>query len=699
MSYRIGIDVGGTFTDLCVVDLETGDLATGKTATVAADPGRAVARAVAAVAAARGRSLAELLGETELVVYGTTVSTNAVITGRVGKVGLLATAGFRDVLAIREGAKGSAFDYRVDYPAPYVPRSLTLPVRGRIGAEGAILEPLEPEDVRQAARRLLAAGVDAIAVAFLWSFVNPEHELAARELVLAEAPGIPCVLSHEVNPILREYRRTIATAIDASLQTVVRPHLASVEAALRDAGLRSELLVISSSGGVMSVPEMAARPIFTVGSGPTLAPVAAREAARRNGIDADDLLVVDMGGTSFDISLVSGGRVHVSRETRVGADLLGIARVDVRSIGAGGGSVASVDEGGVLHVGPASAGAEPGPACYGRGGERPTVTDADLILGYLPAGGTFGDSVTLDLGAAERAVGSIAGRLGVDLVTAAAAIYATVNQNMVNAIEDATIRVGVDPAESTLVAGGGASGAHVVAIARELGIGRALVPAQAGTLSAWGGLVSDIRHDFSAARFVRSDDGDLDALGGVLAALVASSERFLRSTGRDESTWLLLGSCEARYAGQIWELELPLPEVPLDVRRLPDLVERFHRLHEQTYGFSEPGQVVEFLQWTVGAVARIDSNDVGSVAVAAGGAEGRRRAFFEDSWHEVRVLPGELARTASEVDGPAIVEDATTTVVVPPGWTLEPGGDGAFLLVDRVRLGDPLAAARELSST
>jgi N-methylhydantoinase A len=688
VTYRIGIDVGGTFTDICLYDEADRLLETFKTPTTPGEPGVGLRTGLTGVAAGRGVELRDLLGRTGLVVYGTTASTNAVLTGRVGAVGLLCTAGFRDVLAIREGAKDDGFDYRVDFPPPYVPRRLTLPVRERVSAEGEIEVPLEPEDIESAVELLHRERVDAVAVAFLWSFMNPAHELAARELVRRSWPGVPCVLSHEVNPIPREYRRTIATVINASLEPVMRPHLRSIEAVLRADGLTGELLVVSSGGGVLAVDEIVERPIFTVGSGPTTAPRAGLDSAQRAVAEvgaAKTLLVVDMGGTSFDLSLVRDGRVRVSRETKVGPDLLGIARVDVRSIGAGGGSIAFVDEGGVLHVGPDSAGAEPGPACYRRGGTEPTVTDADLVLGYLDAEGLLGGRLRLDLDLARVAVGKVASRLGVDETAAAYAIHATVNQNMVGGIEGITIREGVDPKDALLVAGGGACGVHVGAIAEELGIRRALIPAQAGTLSAWGALVSDIAHEFSAGRYARSDRIDVTEINELLAGCIDRARAFLAGTGRPEQTWELQGACEARYVAQIWELDVPMPGLELDEVVVEALVSRFHDLHEQTYGFAQREQPVEFLQWRVRGIARIDapSLDDQPATTAAPAAPTHRPAYVGEGWVEMSVLTGEGARRAGAVRGPALVQELTTTILVPPDWDLDVVGGGSYMLTRR----------------
>jgi N-methylhydantoinase A len=691
MRYRIGIDVGGTFTDVCVYDGAATVLDTYKEPTNRDDPGAAVSAALQAVAAHRDLTLGELLGDCELVVYGTTVGTNAIITGDVGKVGLLCTAGLRDILSIREGGKEDAFDYSVPFPAPYVPRRLTLPIRERVSSEGDVVAPLEAEDVERAVEVFKREGVDAIAVAFLWSFMHPEHELEARELVAKQWPSVHCVLSHEANPVVREYRRTIATAIDASLYPVLAPHLESIERSLQRAGLGGQLLVVSSLGGAMTVGEMITRPLYTIGSGPTMAPVAAQSvAARLEG--ARKLLVCDMGGTSFDISIVDDGRVAVSREAKVGPDLLGVARIDVHSVGAGGGSIARIDEGGVLHVGPASAGAIPGPACYGRGGTEPTVTDADLLLGYLEPEGLAGGRLPLDREAASAALSTVAGRLGEDQTLTAFAIYGTVNQLMVNGIEAVTVREGVDPADTMLVGGGGACGVHVAPIAQELGIATVLVPAHAGTLSAFGATVSDITHEFSTARFERSSRLELGSLNRLLGELKDKAEQFLAGTGRPSETWEFDGLCEARYAGQIWELVIELPALEFQADTLARLLAEFHSTHERTFGFAEPEQEIEFLQWRVRGTARTEPARIAE-ADSQTGEEAVREAYFgeERGWLAAAVLSPARVRELGKVEGPAIVQEVNTTVVVPPEWQLNVVPSVGYLLRRELGEARPLA--------
>jgi N-methylhydantoinase A len=693
--YRIGIDVGGTFTDVCVYDGSSGSLHTQKTPSTVPDPALGVRSALNAIAAERSLTFRGLLEATDLIVYGTTVSTNAVLTGRTGRVGLLCTAGFRDTLSIREGGKDDPFNWKVDYPRPYVPRGLTWPVRERVSAEGDVVAPLTEADVASGVTFFRSRNVEVVAVSYLWSIANGQHEKRTRDLVQELWPGVRCVLSHEVNPIIREYRRTVATAIDASLAPIVQPHLDSLEQMLTSNGLREQLLlIVSSGGGVMSVREILERPIYTVGSGPTMAPIAGRHSATSAGLKARDLLVVDMGGTSFDISLVRDGNVAVSRETRVGPDLLGITRADIRSIGAGGGSIAYVDRGGLLHVGPDSAGSEPGPACYGRGGMLPTVADADLLLGYMDPESILGGSIHLDTSRASTAVADVARQLAMGIEEAAFAIYSTVNQNMVGGIEATTVREGVDPAGLTLVAGGGASGLHVAAIAEAVDITTILVPVEAGTLSAFGTLVSDIAHEFGKSVHTRSDAFDYRAVNEALAALRKSAERFLQGTGRPPDSWTMDATCEARYISQIWELDVPLPAETLGEADVRTLVDRFHETHRRIHGVSQPGQPCEFLHWRLRAAAKTVAPTMKRAATGMQRPRRTRRAFLGGhGWLGIPVIDGREARTVGTLAGPLLIDESTTTILVPSKWSLSTSAAGYVMVRSRAAGDGPVHAA------
>ena len=543
MSYRMSVDIGGTFTDLVVVD-EEGRIRVFKSSTTPEDYVAAVIEHLRQASDSFGIPLEGLMQECSSfiggsLVHGSTIATNALIEKKLAKTGLICTRGFRDILTDREGGKAEPFNWDQDYPPAYLPRYLTLPVTERINAEGEIETPLLEEEVRQAVRQFQEWGVEVIAVSLIWSIVNPVHELRVGEICREEAPRIPCVLSHQVNPIIREYRRTSSTAINASLLPIVGQYVENFEKRLKEIGFPGGMLMLTSTGGVMSTEELVEKPIYSIDCGPSLAPTAGLWLGQRE-LGKADVITADMGGTSFDISCVSDGVIAVSRDVWVGDSILGVSKVDIKSIGAGGGSIAWVDSGGLLHVGPESAGAVPGPACYGRGGSRPTVTDANLVLGYIDPDFFLGGAMALRPELAEAAIRKeVAKPLGLRLEQAAFSIWSAVNVDMVSAIEDITVWQGIDPREYLFVSGGGAAGLHVIPMIQEIGASDILIPKAAGVISALGGVFADITADFSSSRFTESDRFDFAAVEGDMAELEARALAFLEGAGyrRSKGGW------------------------------------------------------------------------------------------------------------------------------------------------------------------
>lgn len=412
MTFRVGIDIGGTFTD-CVVHSEDGAPVIVKSPSTPEGFAKGFMNALSVAAERFGLPLGDFLKQTSVIVHGTTVSTNALVTRRTAATGLIVTRGHPDILTLREAPRKKTWNLRIDYPEPFIPRNRTVEVNERIDSFGQVVETLNEGSVRAAIAQLRRADVAAIAVSLLWSFVNNSHERRIGEIIAEEWPGIPISLSHAVNPIPREYRRTIATAIDASLKPIVSAYIRDLTGVLEKAGFTGRLLIANCSGGMMPPDEIIASPIQSVMSGPTLAPVAARHAA-----PGQDVIVADMGGTTFDVAAIRDGQILVAPESMIlDHDMLGLPKVDVRSVGAGGGSIAWVDQGGLLHVGPQSAGASPGPACYDKGGVAATVTDANVVLGLIDPDFFLGGAITLNRKRAEEAVAAIAGRLNLDLST------------------------------------------------------------------------------------------------------------------------------------------------------------------------------------------------------------------------------------------------------------------------------------------
>ena len=676
MSYRIAADVGGTFTDVVVTD-EAGTLTIGKAPTTLARIFAGLGDAIDDAGRQLGLERRALLAAADLFVYGTTRATNAIIEGKTARTAFLVTEGFPDILVRREGGKANPFDFTEPFPEGYVPRRLTFEIRERVDAEGEVVVALDEQQARGVLRGLGERGIDAIGVCFLWSIANPAHEMRIGELIEDELPGVAYTLSYRLNPIIREYRRASSTVIDASLKPLMQGHLREMETDLRDAGFVGELVAAISVGGVMHLDDLIERPIYAVKSGPALAPVAARTYAQAE-LEAKDVIVCDTGGTSFDVSLIRGGHIVFTRETWLGGrytgHLTGLSSVDVRSIGAGGSSIAWVDPGGLLRVGPQSAGAEPGPACYGRGGTSPTVTDAALVLGYLDADFFLGGQMWLDVAAARGVVGELGDRLALSEEEAAQAVLAIANEHMVEAIKEMTINEGVDPRESLLVAGGGAAGINIVPIARALGCSRVLVPRTASALSACGAQYSDIVGEFSASHFTNSGEFDFEGVNATLASVDAAAEAFsagLRRRGFDDFRTDYF--VEARYPYQVWDLELPMERGRFDDAGEVEALERdFHRAHERIFAVAEPGQQVECLHWKGRLTVALPRPPLHTEATNGGGARpgAYRRASFADSGVvETAILHGSMLSPGSLVEGPAVIEEPTTTIVVYPGST------------------------------
>jgi N-methylhydantoinase A len=672
---KVTCDIGGTFTDVVVSDAR-GEVRIGKSLTTPQDLLAGLVSALERAAAAIGLTLPVLLERTELFVYSTTQATNAILQGTTARTALLCTEGFPDILVRREGGSMHPYDFRRANPEPYVPRSLTFEIRERINADGEVLVALDEQRARDVLARLAALEIEAVAIALLWSVANGEHEQRLGELCAELLPGVPVTLSHVLNPVMREYRRASCAAIDASLKPLMQQHLRSIESGLRAAGLRGQLVAATSMGGVLPADHLADRPIYAAKSGPSLAPIAARLYAELE-FGAADAVVCDTGGTSFDVSLVRAGSPVFTRETWLGEPFsghhTGLASVDVRSIGAGGGSIAWVDPGGLLRVGPQSAGAEPGPACYGRGGARPTVTDAACVLGYLDPDRFLGGKMRLDEPAAHAVLTALAEQLGVDRREAAGAVLTLAGEHMVGAIREITINQGVDPREGVIVAGGGAAGLNIAVIGQALQCPRILIPQTAGALSAFGGQHSDIVFEAGASVYTDSSAFDLDALERAFAAIALSLDEFaatLPSHARDVRRERFV---EARYAHQVWTLELPMAEGALaEPAGLEQVVADFHDLHERIFAVRDPGQRIEVLQCRGRLVARPFTPPLGDGAPAAeegGEFAGRTRtAYFPGHGElEVPLIDGWTLPAGTELEGPLLVTELSTTVVVPPG--------------------------------
>ncbi|MDB5364828.1 MAG: 5-oxoprolinase [Rhodospirillales bacterium] len=665
---RFACDTGGTFTDLVVEDAD-GTWQLFKAATTADDPVRGVLDALRLAADAYGLSLAALLARGDVFVHATTHAINAVITARTARTALLTTQGHPDILLLREGGRPDPFDFRIAYPPPYIPRSLTFEIDERIDADGSVYRALDEASVIATCRELAAVKIEAVAVCLLWSVLNPVHELRVGELLARHLPGVPVTLSHLLSPTPREFRRASATAIDASLKPLMGAYLGSLTERLGQAGFAGRVLVVTSQGGVMDAAEVAAAPIHVVNSGPSMAPVAGRAYVELEG--GGDVVVADTGGTTFDVSVVRDGRIPLARELWIGAPIIGhltgFPSVDVRSVGAGGGSLARVDDGGVLHVGPDSAGAKPGPACYGRGGTVATLTDAALLLGYLDPAFFLGGTMKLDVEAAQRAMHAIAAPLGVTSDEAAAAIVELATETMTQAIVDITVKQGIDPADAILIGGGGAAGLNIVFIARRLGCKRLIIPGTGATLSAAGALISDLSADRRATRHMSTSHFDRDGANAVLERLEDECRVFAEGPGQGAIATTYSYSVEARYADQAWEIEVTLPGARFTADGDVAAFRRaFDAEHERLYAFADPASAIEIVGWRVGVACRLREPKPGTLRERVRGGAPRDRTIRLPDNRVVmaKVCAFESLPVGVLQNGPAVVESAFTSVAI-----------------------------------
>lgn len=695
MPYQVCIDIGGTFTD-CLISQPDGTLSIFKSPTTPGEFEKGFINVLHVAAEGLGLPASDFISQIDNIVHGSTVSTNALVERKTAKVGLILNEGHQDILVLREGPRKQAFSWALNYPDPFVPRHLTRTVTGRIDARGCELIPLCEEDVRAAVAHFKTLSVEAIAVGLLWSVVNPTHELRVAKLIQSEWPDVPITLSHDINPMSREYRRVIAAAFDASIKPVVRSYIEKLQDALSDAGFTGEFLLANCVGGMQPPQEMIRRPIYSVMSGPTLAPMAALALT-----DDPDVIVGDMGGTTFDVSALRDHQTIVTSESMIHDDYVGIAKVDVRSVGAGGGSIAWVDQGGLLRVGPHSAGARPGPACFGFGGTEPTVTDANAVLGIIDPDYFLGGKMSIDRSLAEKAVAKVAATLGVSTPEAAYAIYTTSNHNMVGAIEEITIREGLNPRDSLFVCGGGATAIHIAEMADILGLKRYMIPRFMAGISAFGGLISDIRRDENRVLLTSTRDFDATSVSEALADLHTQAKRFLDLAGVPEDMQKFEMSFMGRYEFQSWEIEVPFTPKGMSVAPddLATLTEKFHQMHERIYSIRSDCDTVEFTSWKMRAIGKRATQDQwcafrlpdqdGPVQTKG------QRAVYDQTTKTSRDIPvfdGMLLGAGAEISGPCLIETPTFTALLGPGHSgqMDTSGNLSVVVADRTTVQDTM---------
>jgi N-methylhydantoinase A len=658
----IGIDIGGTFTDFVSYDPATGTIANWKNLTTPKEPIEGVLQGLKEV---------DDLGDVAKIRLGTTIATNALLTRRGAKVAYVTTKGFRDVPFIQRGDRRSHYDITWIKTKPLMKRADCFEVAGRLSAKGELVEPLDEKAVRELAARIKADGtIEAIAICTLFSYIDPTHERRIREILAEELPGLPISISYDVLPKWKEYDRSSTTIADAYLKPVVSDNFQRMQKRLDTIGIGGKVGVIKSNGGESTLQGAAEAPVQMTLSGPTGAVVATRALSQLTGIM--NLVTFDMGGTSTDCSTVVDGMEHVTTSFEIEWGLpIQIPMIDIHTIGAGGGSIAWIDKGGMLRMGPQSAGADPGPACYGRGGENATVTDANVVLGRINPDYFLGGRMKLDADAAHRAVGKIATQLKLSVDAAAFAMVQIANNNMLGALRAVLLQRGLDPRDFTLVASGGAGPVHICDLMEISGIPQGLVPNYPGQFSAFGFIMTDARVDRhrTVQQISKSFDGRratdamTELVNGAIGELVAQ--------GYSQKIEIYR-SIEARYLGQNHELELTFPANEFTDETIKDMWKRFHEEHERRFGFSIPGETIETVNLKVVAVATSEKPRMRDLEKGSGAprASGRRKVRFEDGWHDVPTYDRGTFKQGQSIAGPAIIDEDASVTILRPKQTL-----------------------------
>jgi N-methylhydantoinase A len=671
VTYRVGFDVGGTFTDF-VLQSPAGDLVTGKRLTTYPDPSLACLAGLDELCGRGGIAWRDVAQ----AVHGTTLGSNVVIERKAQGVGLLTTRGFRDVLLIGREKRYQVYDLQIEKPAPLVPRRLIAEVTERVLADGSVETPLDEADARRAVRELAARGVTTLAICLLHAYANPLHERRLAVIVAEEAPHVTVTLSHEVSPTFREYERTSTTVVNAYVMSAVRAYLRGLQAALAARGYAGRLFVMQSSGGIATAEAMERHPVRMIESGPAAGALMAAAYGELTGFR--DLIAFDMGGTTAKLALIERGRpltttafeLHRVRGAAGSGLPMNIQAIDLVEIGAGGGSIARAQLG-VIAVGPDSASSTPGPVCYGLGGVEPTVTDANLVLGYLNPGYFADGALRLNPGAAARAIEArVAAPLGMALEEAAWGIHAIVSANMELATRVVSIERGRDPRALTLIAFGGSGPVHGCRLAQALDIPRVILPAAAGVTAAIGLLAAEVRFDVARTYLTRLDAADPEALTRMFAEMTEQAERVVRDSAVTGGI-TLVRTADARYVGQGYELTVPVPPGNLDAGAVRLIRERFDEVYAARYGYASPREPVEIVTWKLSAIGGAPRVALAQAATVASrpSLKGTRRAYFPEArgYVDCPVYDRYALVAGTTLGGPAIVEERESTTVLPPG--------------------------------
>ncbi|MBI3965139.1 MAG: hydantoinase/oxoprolinase family protein [Chloroflexi bacterium] len=673
MAQRLGVDTGGTFTDLALVDEATGAIRMYKLSSTPHDPSEAILGGITAILDENGVGAVDVA----YLGHGTTVATNAVIEGRVARTGLITTRGFRDVIELARQRRPDLYNLEVDKPTPVVSRDLRREISERLDYEGNEISPVDEAEVRAILADFERAGVDSVAIALIHAYTNSAHEQQVKELVRRLLPTTSVCTSAEVLNEWREYERLSTTMLNAALLPVMGRYLRALERRVAEMAMPVGPHIMQSSGGIMGSEAAAERPVNTLFSGPSAGVIGAIHVARL--ADFENLITFDMGGTSTDVCLVENGAAATATQRDIGGFPVKAPTLDVHSVGAGGGSIGWIDQGGLLKVGPRSAGARPGPACYGLGGQEPAVTDANVTLGRLNPEHLLGGRMRIQSSLATEAIdGRIASQLGRSIPEAAAGIITIVNVNMIRAMRVISVERGHDPRQFTLVAFGGAGPVHACELAREFGISKVIVPEAPGILCALGLLVSDLRADFGRTYVARADEVDPAQITAIYADLEDQARRWLEREHVAPENAVLTRTTDVRYFGQDFELPVPTMAGEIEPAQLGEIIARFHREHERAYGYASPDaltQLVGFRVVATGSVARPQFTATGAgQSDVASAAIGSRPVYFDGAFVETPIYDRTRLRPGATLEGPAILDQMDSTTVVLPRQLVEVDG-------------------------
>ena len=684
--YRLGIDAGGTFTDFVLAD-KSSNVKIYKTPSTPNDPTKAIENGLALISEDLGVSPEDIISQSDLCINGTTVGLNALIQHKGSLVGLVCTKGHEDSIEIRLGHKEDGYRYDPDYPPAVMlsPRYLRRGIGERIISNGTIKTPMNEHEVREACKLFIDNDIKTIAVSFIWSVLNPSHEIKAAQIIKEMMPDAIITIGSELYPQIREYTRTSTAITNAYLSPILKNYVSAINEYFINLGGENKVRYFQSNGGLATGKVMSERSVYAINSGPASAPQAGLSVC--DPFDYKNIITVDMGGTSFDITLTKDGNTNLNKNIDFLRYRIGIPMIQVETLGAGGGSVGWIDEMGLLQVGPQSAGADPGPACYNKGGNDPTVSDANLVLGYLNPDGLIGGKLPLNYKNAFNSIEEkIAKPLNLSVKKAAYGIFTIVNNNMVNGIRRVSVERGYDPRDFVLVAAGGATGAHITALASEMGINTVIVSKLSSGLCAYGQIISDVKYNYMATIPVRLDENcDYEKINRLFKDIETKGKEHLINDGFNEEEIDVYRSMEMRYLGQIHECTVNIETFDIDNKTIEKVKDAFHKRHEELYTYSElqsPVELVNIESTLYGRIDRPDPSEIESDTLLKEAIKSSRNLIFSNSGESIKtpVYDGNFLSDGHQIDGPAVVEEDTTTLVIEPGWLLKLHKSGTYII-------------------